>query len=523
VRPRDFRRPLASIGAGVLMALAQPGFELWPIAWIALVPLFAALHGQSARRALALGWLAGWAYYAVILYWIAPTIATYTRIVMPAAIFLELLLAVVAGALVGGFAAGLQWFAAAGISRVMVAPILWIVVEWVRTFFPAAFPWGFVGYSQYRVGPVLQIVDVAGIYGLSAFIVFVNVSLAELWRDGPARHRKLVLANALVIAAVLAYGGARSSTLTASEGPELRVGLVQGNIAQEMKWRPGLDEEILARYLALSATAAARGAKLIVWPEAAVPFFLGVDRRTREIEDFARRTSTAILTGAPGYEQRNDDEPRQYNQAWLVDEAGERQGPYDKIRLVPFGEYVPWGGIFGLVQKAVEGIGDFGAGSTYTVFSAPAAGVDGAPTPVSALICYEAIFPGLTRKFAAAGAGLLVNVSNDAWYGRTAAPTQLLAMIAVRAVENRIPLVRSTNTGISAVVSPVGAIRAATGLFEEAVVVEDVKLVQGFSLYAALGDWFVYVSLVLLVALAVVRIRSGVLLIPANRHGILPQ
>lgn len=199
------------------------------------------------------------------------------------------------------------------------------------------------------------------------------------------------------------------------------------------------------------------------------------------------------------------------------------EGPYDKIRLVPFGEYVPWGGLFGLVQKAVEGIGDFGAGTTYTVFEGLPEDADAGPRRASALICYEAIFPDLTRRFARAGADLLVNISNDAWYGRTAAPYQLLAMIAVRAVENRVPLVRATNTGVSAVVSATGEIRRPTRLFEEAVVVEDVELVRAFSLYTLLGDWIVYVSLVLVSGLAWVRRRSGAVLIPADRHGILAR
>jgi apolipoprotein N-acyltransferase len=188
---------------------------------------------------------------------------------------------------------------------------------------------------------------------------------------------------------------------------------------------------------------------------------------------------------------------------------------------VPFGEYVPWGGLFGLVQKAVEGIGDFGFGTSYVVFDGPPAAGAGEPTRASALICYEAIFPDLTRRFAQNGAQLLVNVSNDAWYGRTAAPYQLLAMIAVRAVENRMPLLRATNTGVSAVVAPDGTIIGATPLFEEALIVEDVKIVRGASLYALLGDWLVYASIVLIAGLVVVRSRSGSLLIPAARRGIL--
>jgi len=506
---------------GAALAFAQPGFGAWPLAWVGIAPLLLAIRGSSPKRAFRLGWLAGIVYYGVILYWIAPTIATYTRIPLPVAIVLELMLAAVAGVFIAAFAALLEWLAASGISRVIAAPALWIVLEWSRTFFPAAFPWGFVGYSQFEVLPILQIVDVAGIYGLSALIVLVNAALVELVRDGVRRHVTLAVALVVVVVAVLGYGVMRLGQVRALAGPSLRVGLVQGNVAQDQKWRPGLDENILSRHVNLTVEAIRRGAKLVVWPEAAVPFFLNLDRRTERLREVVRSTRVPLLLGAPGYEQREGDVPRQYNQAWMIDADGEIAGPYDKIRLVPFGEYVPWGGLFGLVQKAVEGIGDFGFGTSYVVFDGPpAAGAD-EPTRASALICYEAIFPDLTRRFAQSGAQILVNVSNDAWYGRTVAPYQLLAMIAVRAVENRMPLVRATNTGVSAFVALDGTITGATPLFEEAVIVEDVKIVRGASLYTQLGDWIVYASIVLIVALVIVRSRSGSLLIPAKPRGIL--
>jgi apolipoprotein N-acyltransferase len=506
---------------GAALAFAQPGFGAWPLAWVGIAPLLLAMRGSSPKRAFGFGWLAGFVYYGVVLYWIAPTIATYTRITMPAAIVLELLLALAAGWFIGVFAAVVEWMAASGISRVIAAPAVWIVLEWSRTFFPAAFPWGFVGYSQFEVLPILQIADVAGIYGLSALIVFVNAALVELLRDGVRSHVKLTIALAVVVASALGYGGVRLAQVRALDGPSLRVGLVQANIAQEQKWRPGLDESILARHVTLTASAIRSGAELVVWPEAAVPFFFNRDRRTEQLREFARNAGVTLLVGAPGYEQREGDVARQYNQAWMVQSDGSIAGPYDKIRLVPFGEYVPWGGIFGLVQRAVEGIGDFGFGTSYVVFEGPPAAGSSEPTRASALICYEAIFPDLTRKFVQNGAMLLVNVSNDAWYGRTAAPHQLLAMIAVRAVENRVPLVRATNTGVSAVVKPDGTITDTTPLFEEAVIVDDVEIVRGASLYTLLGDWLVYVSAFLIVGLVIVRTRSGSLLIPSERRGIL--
>lgn len=181
---------------------------------------------------------------------------------------------------------------------------------------------------------------------------------------------------------------------------------------------------------------------------------------------------------------------------------------------------MPWGGLFGWVNRAVESVGDFGAGSSYVVFdTGPRRG--GESIKASALICYEAIFPNFTRQFIGAGAELLVNLSNDAWYGRTAAPSQLLTMIAFRAIENRVPLIRATNTGISGFVAIDGTVSEATPLFEPVTAVADVKLVRAFSLYALLGDWLVYASIGLLSFLALVRIRSGPLLIREASREIL--
>ena len=177
------------------------------------------------------------------------------------------------------------------------------------------------------------------------------------------------------------------------------------------------------------------------------------------------------------------------------------------------------------VDQAVQAIGNFGRGSEYVVFELPAdvgAGGDVA-IGVSSLICYEGIFPALTRNFVAAGARLLVNISNDAWYGRTSAPHQHLAMAAVRAVENRVPVVRATNTGVSAFVDAVGRIRGRTPLFEEAVAVDDVVIADTFSLYRTLGDWFVYLCMIAVAALAALRMRLGSVLIRERERGILPS
>jgi len=522
---RPVRAGCAVLG-GLLLAAAQPDLSWWPLAWIGFVPMLLAVRGERPRAAFALGWLGGLGFTVPVLYWIAPTIANFTRIEMPVATLVLLLLCATVAVTFGLFAAIVEWLALGGISRVLSAPIVWTVIEWSRTFLPAGFPWALQGYSQHELLPLIQVADVTGVWGISALLMFANAGLVELVRDGLARHRLLLASIVVAVVGTLAYGKVRMDALdaAASDG-DVVVGIVQGNVAQDQKWNAGMADRIFASYAELSSRAADQGAKLVVWPEAAVPFFLEIDQRTEDLYRLADRLGVYLLVGAPGVEYRRALPPRQYNRAWMVVPGRGLEGPYDKMQLVPFGEYVPFGWLLGWVDKAVEGVGDFGRGTRYVVFEGPprADGDSEAPVRVGCLICYEGIFPDLSRRFVAAGAELLVNISNDAWYGRTSAPHQHLAMAAVRAVETRVPLVRATNTGISAYVDPVGRVRGTTALFEQTSEVETVRLIPATSVYRVLGDWFVYACLAALAALVAARLRLGPVLIRSSSRGILAR
>ncbi len=500
----------------MLLAAAQPPVGWWALGWVGLVPVLRAVRGRRHRAPFRVGWVGGLACYVALLYWVAPTISNYTQIPLPAAIAVMLLGCCMEACFFGTFALLVEWLGAAGISRVVAAPVSWAALEWVRTFFPLAFPWAQLGYTQYALLPIIQLSDLGGVYLVSALLVFVNVVVAEIACDGLARHRVLAAAAAVAVALSVVYGVARLASIDAREPyAELEVGLVQGNIAQEEKWDRAARDRILERYLRLSRDAAEQGARLVVWPEAAVPFLLGMDPRTRRIVEVANQTGTHLLVGAPGLETTPDGEGVQYNRAWHVAPGRGLVASYDKIRLVPFGEYVPFGGLFGWVDQIVDGVGAFGRGAGPVVFEGPdVTGPEGtAPARFAPLICYEGIFPDLTRRFVERGAELLVNISNDAWYGRTSAPYQHLAMAAVRAVENRVPLVRATNTGISAVVDATGRVRRQTALFEEAVLVDTVALARHGSVYRTVGDVFVYFCLAATLGLIALRLRLGAVLI----------
>jgi apolipoprotein N-acyltransferase len=271
---------------------------------------------------------------------------------------------------------------------------------------------------------------------------------------------------------------------------EIRVGLVQADIRQDEKWRPDRASENLRRHLDLTVRAADLGARLVVWPESSVPFLY--DRTpplAAELQGLVRARRIYLLFGNDDLDEVPGGNDRVFVGAKMLTPAGELPFRYHKMRLVPFGEYVPLqpaitlGGRFS--AKLVEQVADFTPGTEYAIGE-----VDG--HRVAAFICYEAIFPDLVRQFTTRGADLLVNITNDAWYGWTSAPHQHLAMAAFRAVETGKFLVRAANTGFTAVVDPRGRMVARTRLFERTVLVQDVPIVQGSTIYSRHGDVFAW-------------------------------
>jgi apolipoprotein N-acyltransferase len=250
-------------------------------------------------------------------------------------------------------------------------------------------------------------------------------------------------------------------------------------VAQDEKWDPGRSETILAGYLEQTRRAAAAGATLIVWPEASTPFAFELDPRGERIRAAARETGAHLLIGSTLIEPAPDY--RYYNTAFLVDPSGETAGVYRKQHLVPFGEYVPLSRSLFFVSPLVEGVAGFSAGSGPSTL--PVGG-----RAVGTAICYEIIYPGLVRELVLRGSRLLSTVTNDAWYGRSAAPYQHFQQATMRAIEQGRFLVRAANTGISGVIDPYGRVLARSGLFEPAVVVEDVRLLDELTVYGRIGD-----------------------------------
>ena len=492
--PRQrFGLPLAVL-SGLCLAAAFPSLELAPLAWIGLVPLLFAIRGRTPGAAFRLGWTTGTVFFLVTCYWIVYTIRSYTEVPLPLALLILLLMSSVAGCYHGAFAAVLRWFERRGLSPVWLAPVLWVTLEWLRGWFFIGFPWAALGYSQYRFQALVQMAEVTGVYGVSAVLVLFNaVAAAVIGERGPRarRHLPALAALTLLVVVLVGLGEWRLAALHAMpEIGRLRIGLAQGNVQQDQKWDPAFQDETMARYRRLTLEAAGDRPALIVWPETATPFFFQESGpRRQEILGLAREVGTPILFGAPAFRRLPDGAIEQLNRVYLLSSDGSEVATYDKMQLVPFGEYVPFQSVLFFVQQAVQAVGNLGAGTVPTVFKLPGAAF-------GTLICYEGVFPALTRRFVHDGADFLVNVTNDAWFGRTSAPHQHLAMDTFRAIENRVPFVRAANTGISAVIDADGHIRWQGPLFEMLWHVDDIGWTGVRTVYTRHGDVFVWACVV---------------------------
>lgn len=372
--------------------------------------------------------------------------------------------------------------------RVLLLAGAWVCLEYLRGRLFTGLPWCLIGHSQAARLHLIQVCDLLGVYGLSYLIAAVNILIFETIFDRrPAMRTERVAQTALVTALLLLtayYGGLELRGASTTEPIPIRTAVVQGNIDQSEKWIPEFQEKTVASYLRLSRQAARTEPDLIVWPETAVPlFFQDPSPLSARIIDIPEQTGADLLFGSPAYVHLGH-EVHYTNRAYLLSSNDRAILTYDKTHLVPFGEYVPLQRFLPFVSRLVPAAGDFVPGEKISPLPAGAytAGV---------LICYEAIFSHLARSQVKGGADILVNLTNDAWFGRTSAPFQHLSMSVFRAVETRRPLIRAANTGISAFVDSKGRIIRQGDLFREAVIVSDViPSRQGLTFYVRYGYLF---------------------------------
>lgn len=501
--PRYFFAP--AVLTGLLLAFAFPSADWNWLAWIALVPLLVVLQEATLRGAFVLGWLTGVAFYLGTLYWIVYVIGSFTPIPYVVATVPLVLLAAVLALYHGAFAAGVVFVGRQGVEPIVFAPLCWVALEWLRSWLGIGFPWASLGYSQYRSHNLMQIAEITGVYGLSALIVLFNVVLAAIvsLRGTTAARAAQLGVLTVVFAVVQQFGVWRLANLSARDADHaLRAAVIQGNIAQELKWDPAHVEETLAVYQRLTRDAARAGPSLIVWPESALPFFFDDGGpHAEQVRQLARESNAWLLFGSIARDV-DDGAPVLRNRAYLLTPAGAVAGEYDKVQLVPFGEYVPLQSLLFFVDKLVQGAGLFvGADEPQALRMEK--------LHLGVLICYEAIFPALARALASDGADVLISITNDAWFGPTSAPYQHISMAAWRAVENRVPVLRAANTGISGVILPDGTIQHDTELFEPAYRVVDLAWPSVDTVYRRFGDVFAGACLLCSIAWLIVAQRRA--------------
>ncbi len=485
---------LALVG-GFLLTMTFPKADFGWLAWPALVPLLLAIRKVQPKAGFMFGLAFGMAHYTSLVYWTVHTMNQYGNIALVQSVLIMVLLAAYLALYPGLFAALLTWLRPSPAKLIFMAPAVWIVLEFVRDRLFTGFPWELLGYSQYKYLWLIQVADLFGVYSVSGLIVAANavVTVALLaWLELPWQSstptRKTAWRAAAVLLAVLsgtaAYGILRIKAIdqAAASSDHAKVAVIQGNIDQAQKWDPRFQVLTTVKYRRLSLEPTAKSAELIIWPETAAPFYLWDDKvLTEMVMEGVKTTGAYFIIGSPSYAD-GKGQFIYYNSAFMISPQAEPKGKYDKVHLVPFGEYVPLKRFLPFIDKLVAQVGDFRSGRKGSTlpWNHHQAGV---------LICYESIFPGLARAMVANGADLLVNITNDAWFGRTSAAFQHFSMAVFRAVENRRSLARAANTGISGFIDACGRIQNPTDLFKEAVVARSVALVKTRSPYSRWGDW----------------------------------
>lgn len=483
-----------SVASGVLLVLAFPDFNFWPLAWVALVPLVLA-SARSARSAHAFmdGWIAGTIFFYCSSYWLTYSMIHYGG--LPAWLAYALLLpaAAILGLFPGFFALALCFIfrRCRRAHWVFLAPFLWATFEFARLAVTGQL-WNAIGYSQAYVPDLIQAARFGGVYAIGFLIVLINSAIAYVWL---ARSRHAFTISALVVAAVFItiigfVPRAKFERVRDSEVEAVVIG-VQANVPMALDRSSAQMEALLERHLLLSARGLESAAEIyspnvprvVVWSESPMNFAYTRDFTFRSVvTDFARRHRTSIIFNSLEPAPLNGA----YNSAIMIDEQGRLITQYDKIRLLPFGEYVPipkWLPGAGFVSAIV---GDFTPGEKYPLLPI-------GQTRAGVFICIESAFPEVTRAFARQDADFLINISNDGYLGPTPVLRQHLANVVFRAVETNRPILRVTNTGLTADIEPHGRVQDVTAAFQTAVRVWPVaRSADGQTFYTRYGDLFAY-------------------------------
>lgn len=509
------REILLALLSALLLILSFPKFDLAFLAWIALVPLLVALKDKNAKWAFGLSFVTGIVFFMGVCYWIlvveAFTLTDFILFGIYLAFYIGLF----------GLAFNLQ---KSSLPPFLSAPLIWVSLEYLRS--NAGFlgvPWTLLGHSQYRNLPLIQMSSFTGVYGISFLIVMVNTVVSDVifsWKRGSRSFRddwSKVFPPAIVtiflLGVALVYG--ISGISEDANGAKTTVSIIQANIQQDAKWKPGLRQLNLQKHIKLTREAAARSqASLIVWPETSVEGSITQEPYLRDIfVALAKETQSDLLIGvsvSPKFGSREFKMKNRFNSAFLISSSRGLVGQYNKIHLLPFGEYLPYKHVLPWPSSLAAEAGNFMAGKEFTVFDLNEA-------KFGVTICWESIYPDLFRQFVKNGATFMVNIANEAWFEETAAPYQFMAMTVFSAVENHISIARAANTGVSGFIDSYGKITGKVSdgtkdIFVEGYLTMDIPVSQRRTFYSMYGDVFAHVNLIVAffaVGISLLRVRTA--------------
>jgi apolipoprotein N-acyltransferase len=492
------------LASATALLVVAPGFHeaLWPLTWVALVPLVLALRHATPGRAFLLGWWTETLIVWLAFYWLVGTMVRYGLLSVPLSLFLFALIGIGNGVRLGLFA---WWVRLAG---AIDGPWWYCLLLPAGTYvaldslFPRVFPW-YLGATQLRALPLIQVADLTGVHGVTFLLVATSTVVAAFFphplRPTAAARGLMRLVLALLLLLDLGYGLWRLPQITAAmqQAPSLRLALLQPNIGIDEKENPAHQAGNLRAQVEMSRATLTHRPDLILWPETMYPCVVPRHTTHLAVPPLPHHPHTHWLIGALTLTHHNA-EPHLFNSALLVASDARLLGQYDKQRLLPFGEYIPLQRYFPFLRDLSPTIGNLtpGAGGVLTLPNGVALGP---------LICYEDILPALGRQASRQGAQVLINLTNDAWFGQTRAPAQHRLLAAFRAIENRVFLVRVTNTGLTSIIDARGREQATVPLNQRDTLVHTIPLLRVPSLYTRFGNWFAQLCSAAAVCLPLLR------------------
>jgi apolipoprotein N-acyltransferase len=523
VRNIPSRAWILTLLSSVLQILVFPNVNFYFLCWIAMAPLLYALlrgrggegelfdsEGRSLRpftlwQGFLIGWLNGIVWYLGTCYWVYPVMNGYGKLPAPVAALITLGYGLIMGVHHGIFAMLVVLMARRSTvgnrGPLLMAPVFWVAVELLRDRVIGV-PWDPLGNSQVDNIPFARIAQTTGVYGLSFAVMLVNCAfIAALLLYGQRRKNLLISATAAAIALQIGVF-AKPAAVPATH----QAVLVQENVPllDQPDWTPRYFDQTMADLVKVSVETAPRAEPgnpgLIVWPESPAPFFIADPRLQKWLVTLAQDKNSYLIVGSLGETQATGGKQQLLNAALVMDPKGNVVGEYDKIHLVPYGEYVPYQNLLFFASKLTREVGDFARGTQRKVFD-----LNG--THVGIFICYESIFPNEVREFTVNGAQVLINISDDLWYGETGAPAQHLQMARMRAVENHRWMLVATNNGTTASIDPYGRIVAKAPRNIRTALIAPYSLENESTFYARNGDLFAWACVVISLLAVFVRWR----------------